>query len=267
MGFGVTRRGLAGAAVVALVTCSSVDALALGPPPHPPRETSDKARAQELFKKSADAYLHGDFAQAIALLDEAYALDPQPVLVYNKARAHEGLGHVDEAITLYEQYLAQEPTSPDRGAIEQRLATLKRQRDERLAAEKERAAAEKERAAAEKERADHPPPPPPKRSVYPYVVAGVGAAGLATGTIFGLMTLSKESSAKSEPVQSTSIDLRDKARSFATVSNVSFVIGGVLVAAGVVWWVFDGQRIKRTGGAPVRIGLGPGSIAVGGVLP
>ena len=75
------------------------------------------------------------------------------MLVYNKARAHEGLGHLAEAIELYEKYLAEEPSSRDRGAIEQRLVALRQQRDERGAVEKERSVVEKERAAVEKERA------------------------------------------------------------------------------------------------------------------
>src|SRR5262245_17506107 len=86
-----------------------------------PSPASNKVRAAELFKKSSEAYMRGEFETTVKLLDEAYALDPQPVLVYNTARAHEGLGHADEAIRLYERYLSEEPSSPDRGAIEQRV--------------------------------------------------------------------------------------------------------------------------------------------------
>jgi len=266
MGFGVTRSALVAAALL-FTTSISLDALARAP--HPAKESAaDKARAAELFKKSADAYLKGEFEHAIKLLDEAYALDPQPVLLYNMARSHEGLGHGDEAITLYERYLAQEPSSPDRGAIEQRLATLRRQRDERAAVEKERVAVEKDRAAVEKERAQQamaPPPEPPRpRSVLPYVVGGAGVVSLVTGAVVGLVALSKEDAAKDERVQSTSIDMRDDAKTFATVSNVAFIVGGVLVATGVVWWVLDGRRVSRTGATPLRVGLGPGFLGIAG---
>lgn len=282
MRFGVTRTTLPSVALIACMACFSVGAAAAPHPPAPrpttaphpaapPKEApTAKARAADLFKKSADAYMRGDFAQAITLLDEAYVLDPQPVLVYNLARAHEGLGHTDEAITLYERYLTQEPSSPDRGAIEQRIVTLRRQRDEHVVVEKERTEVEKERAVVEKERAQQltapPPEPPRRRSVIPYVVAGVGAAGLLTGTIFGLMALSREDAATTEPVQNTSIDLRDTGKTFATVSNVSFIVGGALVAAGVVWWVVDGTRLKRTGATPVRVGVGPGFVGLGGTF-
>jgi tetratricopeptide (TPR) repeat protein len=284
MGFAGTRSALASATFVASVAC----VVALAPDVHAQRRpapkgnrdvtpaptaspvavaASNRARAAELFKKSDGAYLHGDFAAAIALLDEAYALDPQPVLLYNKARAHEGLGHVDEAIELYEKYLAEEPSSADRGAIEQRLVTLKKQRDEKLALAKERTQVEQDRAAVDKERAnapsaEPPPEPPRRRSALPYVVMGAGGVSLVGGAVFGLLANSKKSAAQSEPVQTQASDLRDKGRTFATVSNVTFVVGGVLVAAGAVWWVLDGQSSKRS----VRVGFGPGSLQLGGEL-
>lgn len=285
MQFGATRSVLACGATIAFLVAGAADAHAQSPraphapPAHAPTKPAtkeapnpNKTRAAELFKKSADAYLHGDFAQAVALLDEAYALDPQPVLVYNKARAHEGLGHIDEAILSYEKYLADEPSSPDRGAIEQRLVTLRHQRDERAALAKDRAAVQTERAAVEKERAtvtEPPPEAPRRRSVLPYVVMGAGGLGLIGGAVFGLMAKSREDDATSEPVQRTSIELRDTGETFATVSNISFIAGGALVAAGAVWWVLDMRASKRhgTSAMPVQVGLGPSFITVGGALP
>jgi tetratricopeptide (TPR) repeat protein len=216
--------------------------------------TADKARATELFNKSVDAYRQGDFKQAIALLDEAYALDPQPVLLYNRARAAEGMGDVDETIASYEKFLAQDPDAADRGAIEQRLVTLRRQRDERAALERER-----------NERRDAPPPassarpaapettaPAERRppTVFPYVVAGAGAVGLAAGAIFGVMALSKNDDAAAEPIQKHAIDLKDGADRFATVSTMSFIVGGVLLIAGATWWVLEHRGFKTQGRTP-----------------
>ncbi len=286
MGSGGTRSALIAASIVTSLACMVVDVpdahaqrrgpkgnkpapAASAPTTAPPAGTTNKARAAELFKSSAEAYMRGDFSHAIELLDEAYALDPQPVLIYNKARAHEGLGHVDEAIELYERYLTEEPSSADRGAIEQRLVTLKKQRDEKAALAKERTQVEKEREAVEKERAnppppaEPPPPPPHHRSVLPYVVMGVGGAGLITGTIFGLMANSKKAAATDARTQLDAIDLRDTGRTFATVSNISFVVGGVLVAGGVVWWVLDGRASNKSS---VQVGIGPGSLLLGGTL-
>jgi tetratricopeptide (TPR) repeat protein len=285
MGSRVTRNRTWGAFRVAFVLCSlcalpSGSAFAAGPPKDPPA-AADKARAADLVKKSVEAYRQGDFKQAIALLDEAYALDPQPVLTYNRARAQEGLGNVDEAISGYEQFLAQEPNAPDRGAIEQRLVTLRRQREERTALEKERDA---RRDSAEPAPVAAPVPnthsqpgpaahpdvvsPPSRHSVFPYVVAGVGVVGLAVGGVLGLSALSRKDEAASEPVQRSAIDLKDEADGLATASTAAFIVGGVLVAAGATWWVLDRGLFKaQPGGVSLRVRLAPGLVGLGGVLP
>jgi tetratricopeptide (TPR) repeat protein len=229
--------------------------------------SANKSRAEELFNKSAETYRQGDFKQTIELLDEAYALDPQPVLLYNRARAQEGLGNVDEAISGYERFLAEDPNAPDRGAIEQRLATLRRQRDERVALEKER-------DARREPQATQPPtsaPPAalaasPPRNIAPYALVGGGAAGLAVGTIVGFTALSRKHDAAAEPVQQKSMDLKDKADGLATVSTVSFVIGGVLLAAGVTWWLVD-HRSSSPQRAGLRIRPSLGLSGVGAAFP
>jgi hypothetical protein len=73
-----------------------------------------------------------------------------------------------------------------------------------------------------------------------YIAFGVGGAGLALGTVTGLMSLSKVSSVKSSCVSdvcpsSTRSD-RDSASTMAWVSNISFGVG--LVAAGVGTYLY-----------------------------
>lgn len=246
-----------------LVTGVTTPAMVRAGEPSGAAATKDgKARAAELFGKSADAYRQGDFKTAAELLEEAHRLDPQPVLLYNLARAREGMGDLDGAIKAYETFLEQQPDTKDRGAIEQRLVTIKRQRDEREALLRER-----ERAKAESEQKKNTPPPPPpeprKRSVLPYAVAGAGAAGLAAGAIFGVMATSKNSAAKDEPVQQTALDQRSSAEGLATVSTVGFIVGAVLVTAGVAWWFVDGAAAKKTGSAgTTRVGVTPGGLVL-----
>jgi hypothetical protein len=74
-----------------------------------------------------------------------------------------------------------------------------------------------------------------------WVGVGTGAAGLVLGSIFGLTAISKNNSATSDgQCSGTSCatrggvsDTRD-AQNAATLSNVFFVVGGVLTGAGVV---------------------------------
>ena len=259
------RAVLLAAAVFAVDAVSASSACAQSKPP-----ATAQARAADLFKASGEAYRQGNFKQTVALLNEAYALDPQAVILYNLGRAYEGLGDGDAAIDAYHRYLEADPKAPDRASLEQRVATLERQRDEKKALEKQRdeerkraeTAAEERRRAEERANQRHDEPPR-SRSVVPYIVAGVGAAGLVAGGAFGLAASSKHDAAASEHVQTTAIDEQDQAKSLATISTISFIAGGALLAAGVTWWLIDTPPKKTQGsGGTTRIGVLPSYVTI-----
>src|SRR5678815_3855263 len=139
-----------------------------------------KAEALELFNQSADLYRQGKFDEAAKLLEKAYAIHPEPVLLYNLGRAYEGLGENQKAVDAYTRYLKDAPDAKDRGALEKRIETLKAQ------IEKDKKFAEREAEAAKPEDLDQTTPEPPKpvetrteasgAGVWPWVVTGVGAA-------------------------------------------------------------------------------------------
>jgi hypothetical protein len=74
------------------------------------------------------------------------------------------------------------------------------------------------------------------------VVGGAGVVGLVVGGIFGSIASSKWSDAKSEcsgsscPQYQQALSDHDAASSAATVSTVSFIVGGLAVAGGAVLW-------------------------------
>jgi hypothetical protein len=79
------------------------------------------------------------------------------------------------------------------------------------------------------------------RRIAGAAVGGVGVAGLLTGAIFGGLTLAKASSSKAH-CQSASdglvcddagLALRSDGRTFAKVSDVALVVGGVATAVGI----------------------------------
>jgi hypothetical protein len=106
----------------------------------------------------------------------------------------------------------------------------------------------------------------------PYVVVGVGVAGLATGTAFGLLALNRQDAGRKAASLKDATEARDTGKTFATVSNVSFIVGGALVAGGVVWWVLDGRASKsapsqgRAGTTRVRVGFGLTDVMLDGVF-
>jgi tetratricopeptide (TPR) repeat protein len=216
--------------------------------------------ASALYAQSATAYKAGHFAEAASLLQRAYELSHAPVLLYNLARAYEGMGAIEDAASAYERYLDLEPNPPDRGAIQTRIATLRNEIEERRVMQKQR---DEERARAERERAEREARDKilltARRrtpSALPWIVAGFGVvAGVGTGVGLGEVALSRHSDAEANPQGKASAAQQGQAQTFATGADIAFVSGGVVAAAGIVWGIVDVFR-----GTPrVDTGVRPGA--------
>lgn len=255
---------------VALTACAPVIQAPAwgGEPPTDPYEApgdapSDaQAEAEELFQQSKKHYQAGRFVEAIALLERAYELVGAAVLQYNLARAYEGNGDLERAVAAYERYLAEEAEVKDRGAIETRIATLKRQLRERDALEQD--------AARAREQASQPPPKPapstpadepaPDVAVTPWVIAGVGGLGIGAGVVLGVLAQGRADDAEAEPVNQTALDVLDEAQTLATAANVAFIAGGVIAALGLTWGIVDvaSSTSEPTDAQRLWLTVGPG---------
>ena len=103
------------------------------------------------------------------------------------------------------------------------------------------------------------PPPPVEDSnkgntqrLVGLVAGGVGIIGLGIGTIYGLMAKSKKSDSDSHCFEGDVCDadglvLRHQASGRAEVSTVSFIAGGVLLAAGAVLYLVAPRASARVG--------------------
>lgn len=111
--------------------------------------------------------------------------------------------------------------------------------------------------------------PPPTGAL---VVGGVGLVGIGVGVIFGIESMSKHDSAQSQeaaqpcasPSSSACQQLQDtnsSIHSASTVSIASYVVGGILVAGGVVWWVAAPKHERPT--ARISPWVGPKNAGFG----
>lgn len=201
-------------------------------------------RALDLFDLGKIAYQEGRFADAVALLERAYAIEPAPVLLYNMARAYEGSGNFEKAIDAYARYLAQAEKMPDRPAIEARVESLRGAvaEKERLARERDEANARRARTPpplGSREAGDAPSDRPSDPSPAPWIIAGVGGAGLAAAAIVGGVALAKHGDATDAPDQRGAFDLQSSAEDLGLASTVLFVAGGAVAAVGVTWGIID----------------------------
>lgn len=115
--------------------------------------------------------------------------------------------------------------------------------------------------------AEHPAAPRVSRS-YAYVAFGVGAIGLGTGVITGLMAANRHSSAVQNCPDNRCVEGSAGAddvsafRSLRTISTVGYVIGAVGVGAGVALFVLS--RPQEAPHAAVAAYVGPGSASIAG---
>ncbi len=100
-----------------------------------------------------------------------------------------------------------------------------------------------------------------------YVVGGVGVAGIAAGSVFGLYAGAKWSQAKdacgaSCPPTSPAVSERSTAEGFATASTLTFAAGAVALAVGIVLLLTTPDPKPPRAGP--WIAPRPGGLAVGG---
>jgi tetratricopeptide (TPR) repeat protein len=199
-----------------------------------------KTRALELFDESKVHFDQGEFEQAASLLEQAYETFPEPVLLYNLARAEQEAGNIDKAIAAYERYLAAAPGVSDRAGIQRRIARLREQlRGDQGAS----GTAMPSSPPAQEAKGPVPPParsPSPNdgghsRTIVPWVIAGAGLATLTGGVVLGLWANQSHENAEQEPDASTAYDEQRQAENLAAAANVAFVAGGVLAAVGIGW--------------------------------
>ena len=258
-----------------------------------------RAQAVQLAEDSEKAYKAGNFEKAAKLLRKAHDLYPEPTLLYNLGRALEGMGDAKDAVAAYESYLHDAKQIDDRGAIERRITTLKKQIER-----------EQQPPPPPPPHDDNPPPPPhddnppppppphddnppppppppkdeplPPRSVpaapadtgdasarpyLPWATIGMGGALVVTGALYGWRASANHDDAVNEPTQKKAAELQAAATHDASVANILFAVGGAVAIGGAVWEYFEWQHGDRPAAQTTRLKISPSGIAVEWTLP
>jgi tetratricopeptide (TPR) repeat protein len=213
------KRPLANLAVLAALST------ARGAHAEPP---SREARAVELFERSEVAYNAGRYAEAIDLLNQAYELKPDPVLLHNIGVAWEAEKAYPRAVEAFERCLHEYPSY---ARCAQRLETA------RAAAA---AAADASRTSRIVSPAPAPPPPISESTPsgpWPWLVTGLGVAGLAAGGVLTFVAARRSDDAQAATSAPEAQSIHSTALGFQTAGTAAFVTGGVVALAGVMWLV------------------------------
>ena len=196
-----------------------------------PRREDDSARARavQLLNESSVAYREGRFGEAAAMLEEAYALHAEPILLYNWARALEADGQLDEAAAAYRQFLEVAPEADQAAPSRRRLEVL-----EGLIAARDAPAVVEPVVVEAPDPVIAAPPPPAADTTAPWVTFALSTAVAATGAILVVVAVGRYGDAERASmidyaaIESEAFTLRD-------VGAVLLGIGGAAMIGTGIW--------------------------------
>jgi len=215
------------------------------------------ARARALAERGRLSHDRGDYPSAISAFTEAYALAPSPALLFNLAQAYRLAGRCDEAVVMYNRYLASDPDPDARSLAETHLHSVQ------LCSARSRAVA----SVADAGPIDETPAPERhaaiERAVGGALVVGGGVAVL--GAVYYAYRAHEDadtvSAAYAHGGSWQSIkDIDERGRDSATVAEVLGGAGVAAVTAGVVLYLMGDRHpaiaplavVPQPGGAEVH---------------
>ncbi len=216
------------AGLVALVMSTGAPSVRAG---NEPEDAKHAAKAR--FMAGQKHYNLNEFPEALREFKEAYRLYSDPVFLFNLGQCERQLGHAEEAIRFYRNYLREQPKAQNRAEVQRRIDELE------TALKAKQAEAEKAVVpAAPAEAAAPPPSPPPIPSAPAPAEVPVGAA----------------------PLPSPEAPPANPAEAAPTVSRIDLTTAPTPPAEPVPvykrWWVW-------TAAAVVLVGAGIGIYAAG----
>ncbi len=201
-----------------------------------PKPTVEAKRSEELAGQAFELYKKNQFADAITLYMRAYQLAPAGVLLFNVAKIYDQkLQDRAQAVEHYRRAAAATDLDPElTKRSRERAAALQGEID---AQQHQTAPAPRVGGAPAEPAPDAPDPGAPLR-IGGLIAAGVGVVGLGIGTVFGLNAIGKNKDAEklctgNACEDGRALTLTKESRDAATLSTVSFAVGGVLLVGGL----------------------------------
>src|SRR5262245_46145011 len=96
-----------------------------GSPPGAPSE-SQLADAKQHYAAATKFYDLAEYEAALREFKEAYRAIEDAAFLFNIAQCHRKLGHTQDAITFYKNYLRRAPHATNKAEVERRIAELER---------------------------------------------------------------------------------------------------------------------------------------------
>jgi len=236
---------------------------------HAQSRSPGEAKPKSHFLDGHKHYQAGRYEDAIAAFAKAQGICPTVAMLYNLGRAHDMAGHPNEALSFFEEFLAQKPGTPEVKAVKARVKEIKAKKKAKKAlpeldwedpfkpmAETSKKAKATPKPLPEDALASQPEPEAPGRPWYKrpwaWVATGVGVGLIATGSAL-LATRRVDQWQRNEETGKLE-SVTDHWWPGAVLAGVGAVAGGVGV------WLFvreDGEVQEGEQASTVTLGVRP----------
>lgn len=231
---------------------------------------------ESLVGQATGKFKEKDYAGAVALFERAYAVQPEPAILFNIGRIYEEAQNAEAAIGYYEKFIADDGVeAKDQEKAVQRLTVLRTIVEIR---EKEKARTQPKPAEPKPVVQPQPvtgPQPPttqpgdqkpaqPGRLMRPvgYTLLGTGAVLLIGGGVLGGLAKREHNDFADAKTLSDREAAGKRGLSRARAADGLFIAGGVVALIGVVLLTIPAVRKSRAAQAlspqvsPTQVGLG-----------
>jgi hypothetical protein len=228
------------ALIVCLASLSSLARAQTGDAPPPPADDAFNRQVQtaiDLFQKQR-------YDDAIKAFRAAYAMKPEPEILYNIARVYERSGQIDEALQAYRDFLAVPgSTSALRTKAQENLAALNKEKSLR---EQGSAPPTGPGGSTRETRSGAPigaeTTVQESRSNVPWILMGIGAVGIASGIVLGVVAQgNKNDYDKAVTVADKNSD-KDAGQRNAAIADVCYGVGAASAIVGAVLLILSGEK-------------------------
>jgi tetratricopeptide (TPR) repeat protein len=215
-------------------------------------EDDATAKARVHLRAGIADYDEGRYTEAANEMEQAYALRPLPDLQYDLAQCYERLGRLEDAAKAYESYVGARRDAPDLELVRKRIENL-HERAKAVAAGQEAAA----QASTESVKwrtivryVEVPPPPGRVARAASYGLFALGAAGVATGIAFAVLTAQASNKVHgggnlmNPPSFDTQSATQNAARLYPIGTGIGFGVGALAVGGGIGLFL-AGRRLDR----------------------